>query len=75
MLFLINLRPPQPLRKLPCAPATAESEATGHAVVVLDRRRIAVEGLRVADASILPNATSGKLNASCLVMGTKELQT
>jgi choline dehydrogenase len=41
------------------------------AVVDPQLRVNGVEGLRVADASIFPNITSGNTNAPCLMIGEK----
>lgn len=41
------------------------------AVVDSDLRLIGVDGLRIADASVMPNITSGNTNAPCLVIAEK----
>lgn len=69
--FRINHRLPQLLQKLPCAPATAESESTHTLLWHWTRRAVHVEGLRVADASIMPIVAQVKPNASLLMMGAK----
>ncbi|WP_138471944.1 GMC family oxidoreductase [Poseidonocella sp. HB161398] len=53
----------------PCG--TARMGTDGGSVVDPDLRVHGIEGLRVADASVMPNITSGNLNAVCIMIGEK----
>ena len=55
----------------PCGTCRMGSPGDPLAVVDPECRVIGIEGLRVADASIIPMVTNGNLNAPCLMIGEK----
>ena len=55
----------------PCGTCRMGSADDPMAVVDSECRVIGIEGLRVADASIIPQVTNGNLNAPCIVIGEK----
>jgi choline dehydrogenase len=55
----------------PCGSCRMGERSDPLAVVDRELRVIGVEGLRIADASVIPMVTNGNLNAPCLMIGEK----
>lgn len=54
-----------------CGTCAMGPDAAAGAVVSLDLRVYGVDGLRVADASVMPRITSGNINAPVMMIGEK----
>jgi choline dehydrogenase len=55
----------------PCGTCRMGAKDDPMAVVDSECRVIGIEGLRIADASIIPQVTNGNLNAPCIMIGEK----
>ena len=56
---------------IPAVPAGSAGPTIRSAVVDPELRVIGIEGLRIADTSVMPTITTGNLNAPAIMIGEK----